>query len=215
MSRIKAGIQGWQSHPVYPVILPAMVALLLTGCGPKNFVNENDKLREENLKLIDQVDELNEQLELRLGEIETLQAQSAGERAIKDADPPVLAKLDFARYTGAVDTDDDGRDNLIRVYLTPLDHQGRMLPVAGLVKMQAAALLEDAPPALLASRTYTPAEFDAAYRTSFIGTHYTLELNLPESLDPAITSATVKVTLTEAVTGRELSHEQIVEIDAE
>jgi hypothetical protein len=82
--------------------------LPLSGCGPKNFINENDKLREQNLKLTQQVDELNKQMELRLGEIETLRAQSAGERAIKEADPPVLAKIEFARYSSAVDTNADG-----------------------------------------------------------------------------------------------------------
>lgn len=215
MSRINARTKRPTSHPVYPVILSALFVLLLAGCGTKNFLNDNDTLRAENMKLKQQVDELNKQMDLRLGEIETLRAASAGERAIKEADPPVLAKIAFARYTGAVDTNDDGRDDLIRVYLTPLDQQGRMLPVAGEAKIQAAALMDNAPPALLASRTYSPDQFDKAYRSNFTGTHYTLELPLPESMDPTITSATVKVTFTEAVTGRELSHEQIVTIDAE
>ena len=73
--------------PARPVILSMLVLLGLTGCGKKNFLNENDKLREQNLKLTQQVEELNKQMELRLGEIETLRAQSAGERAIKEAAP--------------------------------------------------------------------------------------------------------------------------------
>lgn len=232
MNRIKAGARMPGPHPVKPVIfskcfsfgssraarsitIVLLAAVCLTGCGPKNFVNENDKLRAENLKLKQQVEELNEQMELRLGEIQTLRAKSQGERAIKDADPPVLAKIEFSRYSGAIDTDSDGRDDVVRVYLRPLDHQGRMLPVAGSVKFQAAALQDDAPPALLATRTYEPADFDAAYRDNFTGHHYTLELKLPDSLDPAITSATVKATLTEAVTGVVMSHEQIIPIKAE
>jgi hypothetical protein len=196
-------------------VLPLLGAFAVTGCGPKNFENENDRLREENLKLQQQVDGLNEQMELRLGEIEALRAETAAERAIKDADPPVLAKIELERFTGAIDTDEDGRDDLIRVYLIPLDHQGRLFPVAARVKVQAVAIHDDAPPALLATRTYEPDEFDSAYRANFTGYHYTLELNLPESLDPAVTSATVKVTLTEAVTGHVLSAEEILEIDAE
>ena len=57
------------------------------------------------LRLKQQVDELNEQMELRLGEIDGLRAKAAGERAIQDADPPVLAKIEFERYTGALDTE--------------------------------------------------------------------------------------------------------------
>lgn len=215
MVRIKARVRGWMSNPAYPVILSALVCLILAGCGPKNFVNENDKLREENLRLRQEVDQLNGQMELRLGEIETLRAQAQGERAIKDADPPVLAKIEFAKFTGAVDTDDDGRDDLVRVYLTPLDQHGRMLPVAGRLKIQAVAILDDAPPTLLASRTYEPDEFDAAYRANFTGYHYTIKLPLPDSLDPKVTSTTVKVSFTEALTGAELTHEQIVKVKAE
>lgn len=188
------------------------VALGLTGCGPKNFINENDKLREENLRLTQQVDELNNKIELQQGEIDSLRARTAGERAIKEAKPPVLAKIEHSAYSGAVDTDNDGSDDLIRMYLTPRDHQGRLLPVAGRLKIQAVAVQDDAPPALLAARTYEPGEFDDAYRANLTGYHYTIELPLPESIDPAITSVTVKTTLTEAVTGHALSVEEIVEL---
>lgn len=226
MNRITARMRKPDSHPVNPVILSKclsvyapiltlLTALCLTGCGPKNFVNENDKLRKENLGLKQQVGELNEQMELRLGEIETLRAASAGQRAIKDADPPVLAKIEFDRYTSAVDTDNDGRDDLIRIYLTPLDHHGRLFPVAGRLKLQAVAIQDDAPPALIASRTYEPNEFDDAYRANFTGYHYTLELKLPDSLDPTITSTTARATFTEAITGVVFSHEKIIPIKAE
>ncbi|GAB4194228.1 MAG: hypothetical protein Kow00105_08410 [Phycisphaeraceae bacterium] len=187
----------------------------MTGCGPKNFVNENDRLREENLKLARQVEELNKQLELRLGEIESLRAEAARERAIKEADPPILSGLEFSRYTAALDTDGDGRDDLVRIYLTPLDQKGRLLPVAGRLKLQAVAIPDDAPPALLASRTYEPDEFDAAYRANFTGYHYTVELPLPESMDPTLTSITVKASFTEALTGAVHVKEEVVAVDAE
>jgi hypothetical protein len=192
-----------------------IVTLTLSGCGAKNFLNDNDRLREENQALRHQIDELNEQMEFRLGEIEALRAKSAGERAIKDADPPVLAKIVFERYTGAIDTDDNGKDDVIRIYMTPLDHMGRLLPVAGRLKIQAVAIQDDGPPELLAERTYEPGEFDKAYHANLTGYHYTLELMLPESLDPAITSVTVRATFTEAVTGHVLTTEQLVGIDAE
>ncbi len=197
------------------VVCMLVVSLSLSGCGPKNFVNDNDRLREENLKLKHQVDELNEQMEFRLGEIEGLRARAAGGRAIKDAAPPVLAKIEFERYSGAVDADSDGKDDLIRIYMTPLDHLGRLLPVAGRLKLQAVAIRDEGPPELLAERTYEPDEFDKAYRANLTGYHYTLEMDLPESIDPAITSVTVKATLTEAVTGHVLTTEEIVAVKAE
>jgi hypothetical protein len=232
MDRMIDGARPPGSHPACPVILSEglslrapfaafmawvlAVALGLAGCGgPRNFINDNDRLREENLHLKQQIDELNEQMELRLGEIEALRARAAGERAIRDADPPVLAKLQIERYTGAVDTDGDGRDDLIRIYLAPLDHQGRLFPVAGRLKLQAVAILDDSPPAVLAQRVYEPDEFDKAYRANLTGYHYTLELDLPADMDADIRSATVKATFTEAVTGHVLTAEQIVPIEAE
>jgi hypothetical protein len=231
MDRIQDGTRMTGSHPDYPVVLSkcmssyvslpssvvcVLVVLLgLAGCGPKNFVNDNDRLREENLRLKQQVEALNEQMEFRLGEIEGLRARAAGERAIKDADPPVLAKVEFERYSGAVDADNDGRDDLIRMYLTPLDHLGRLLPVAGRLKLQAVAIRDEGPPELLAGHTFEPGEFDKAYRANLTGYHYTLELALPGSMDPGITSVTIKATLTEAVTGHVLTAEQIVPIKAE
>ena len=197
------------------VSMACVLAVALVGCGPKNFINDNDKLREENLKLKQQIEELNKQAELREGEIGSLRARTAGERAIKEATPPVLAKIEFTAYSRAVDTDNDGADDLVRLYLTPLDHRGRLLPVAGQLKVQAVALQDDAPPALLAARTYEPADFDDAYRANLTGYHYTIELELPDSIDPTITSVTVKASLTEAVTGHVVSVEKIIKIKAE
>ena len=189
------------------------LCLLHVGCGPKNFLNENDTLRAENLKLKQEIEKLNAQLELRASEIKTLRAQTSDKQAIREAKPPILVKLNFERYSGALDTDNDNKDDLIRIYLHPLDQHGRVLPVAGRLKMQVVAIQADAPPALLVERTYEPDEFDAAYRTSFMSYHYTIDLPLPESIDPEIKSVTVKAFLTEAVTGNELSHEQVIPID--
>jgi len=199
-----------------PLLWVLSAVLCLAGCGgPKGFLNENDRLREENLQLKQQVEALNEQMELRQGEVEALRQQSASERAIQDANPPVLVKIAFNRYSGPVDTNDDGRDDLIRIYLTTLDHRDRLLPVAGRLKLQVVTIHDDKGPELLAERTYEPDEFDDAYRSSFTGYHYTLELGLPESMDPAIKSVVVKATFTEAVTGHVLTEEQVVAVKAE
>ncbi len=191
------------------------LCLMHVGCGPKNFLNENDTLRAENLKLNREVEELNKQMELRLGEIKALRAQASDKQAIKEATPPILVKLTFERYSGALDTDSDKKDDLVRIYLQPLDQHGRVLPVAGRLKMQIVAILADAPPSLLTERTYEPDEFDAAYRTSFMSYHYTIDLPLPESIDPEITSVTVKAFFTDAITGNELTYEQIFPISVE
>lgn len=178
----------------YPPL--ALAALLLVGCGPRNFQNANDELRAQRLELRQRVATLEEDLQQRLGEIEALRAQVEGPSAqLPGARPPVFAAVKLGRYTGPVDVDGEGGDDLIRLYVKTLDQQGRMLPVAARAVVQAVHLRPDAEPVLYAERTWEPDAFDAAYRTGFTGTHYTLELPLD---DDAPDELTVKITVTSA-----------------
>lgn len=190
------------------MVMAMIVAGCLAGCrvGPRDFYNENDRLREENLKLQREVDTLNEQLNLRLGELSSLRQQvdRAGE-PIPGAQRPVLSLLRFDRYSGPLDDSGDGCDDRIRIYLRTLDQRGRFMPVAGRAHVQAVILRENQPPVQLAEQTFDPKQFDAAYRTGLMGTHYTLELPVPEDHpafhDESLVQVTVKVTFTEADTG--------------
>lgn len=195
-----------------------LCAGVLAGCqiGPRNFLNENDRLREENLKLSREVEELQAQLDLRLGEIATLRQQSqvaATQPALQGAQPPVLAKLALDRLSGPVDTDGDGQNDLIRIYLTPLDQQGRLLPVAGAAHLQAVAIPAEGEPFVVADRQYDAKAFDDAWRSNFTGSHYTLELSLPNPLPQEVGELTVKITLTEAA-GATLSTQKAFKVDS-
>lgn len=198
-------------------LLPAAMLLGLAGCqvGPRNFENENDRLRAENLQLQRQVRELQQQLDLRLGELEALRQQeaAAATQPMPGAEPPVLSKIALGRYSGAVDTDNDGRDDLIRLYLQAQDQRGRSLPVAGKVLVQAVAIPDQEPPEVIAQRLYEPAELDAAWRSGFTGQHYTLELPLPDALPEGVSGLTVKITFTQANTGRMLTIQEVIRGD--
>ncbi len=183
--------------------------------GPKNFENENDRLRAEVLEMQRQVRQLEEQLTLRAGELRALRQQAEeGTRPIEDATPPALAAIRLDRYTGTVDTDRDGTDDTLRVYVRPVDGNGRFLVVAGRVSVQLIAAREGRPARTVAEKTFTPAEFDAAYRSGFAGTHYTLELPLPSPLpEDAAGPATVYVTFTEATTGASFTEQRAATIE--
>ncbi len=189
-----------------------MLAVGAIGCsGPRNFENENDRLRAENLELNRKVASLEEQLSLRRGEVETLRRQVEGRsRAIEGVDPPVLAKLEIGKFSGPIDTDGDGCDDLIRIYLRTLDQRGRMLPVAGRASVHAVVIHEESAgsPRTLARRDYNPDDWTRAYASNFTGTHYTLELPLDEPVPDDAGEVTVKVILTEGSTGTVLSVEQ-------
>lgn len=191
------------------------MAAPLGGCRmmlgtPRDFRNENDRLRRENMELRRQVEQLNERLEARLGELEGLRRQldRAEAAPMPDAEVPTLARLRMGRYSGGVDTTDDGVDDLIRVYLRPLDQRNRIMPVAGRAEIRAVGIPADDEPRVLAQRAYTPAEFDRAWRSGFTGSHYTLELELPDDLPEEIEEVTVRVRFTQAQTGHELTTQQ-------
>ena len=157
------------------------------------------------MELKRQRDQLEQKLELREGELQTLRDKlSRGTtQPMPGAESPTLAKITMGDYSGGVDDDDDGIDERIRVYLRPLDQKGRVMPVAGRAEMQAVHIPDDGQPRGIARRTYDPKAFDEAWRSGFTGRHYTLELALPDELPEAIEQLTVKVTFTQADTGVE------------
>ena len=192
----------------------AVAALLvLSGCAGGGFENENDRLRAVNLQLQRELERVNAQLDLRTREVQVARQQlSGGVQPVEGARPPQLATIAFDRYSGAVDTDGDSVDDIVRVYIQPLDGQGRFLPVSGKATARLVAIPESSPPTVLAERTFGPSEWDAAYRSTFMGTHYTLELDLPQPLPDDLAEATLHVTLTEGETGVAFTQQQVIRI---
>jgi len=188
------------------------------GCqGPHNYTNENDKLRRENLYLSTQVKKLENAVQLGQSQARVLEARADRGQAIRgveQSDIPQVAAIEFSRLSGAVDTDGDGRDDVIRVYVRPVDHLGRFLPAIGPAVVQAVAILPDREPEVLAHRKLSPKQFEASYRTGLTGSHFTLELPLPASWSGEVEQVTVKLTFTDAATGANHSHEQPMAIKA-
>ncbi len=190
--------------------LPTLLALsLAAACGPRNFLNENDQLRAERLELQRQLEQLNTQIENLMAEKAALRQQlETAPAPLPGAEVPTLSRVQFGRYSGPMDDDGDGRDDLIRVYVQTLDQHGRMMPAAGRAALQAVVIPDQKPPFVLAQRTFNPPEFEKAYRSGFTGTHYTLELPLPEDVPENVKQLTVKLTFVEHLTGVELSAQE-------
>ncbi|MEM1211466.1 MAG: hypothetical protein AAGI68_04125 [Planctomycetota bacterium] len=180
--------------------LLVLIAASLPAClsaGPRNFENENDALREERQKLEQQLAETQAALTRRESQLRALQAKHAAPSgAATQPANPQLATLRFAALSGPIDTNDDGADDTLRVYLQTLDDQGRFLPAFGVARLQAAWLRDEQPPVLLVDTALNQSEFNAAYRDNFVGTHYTLSADLPNPLSPKLDALAVKATLT-------------------
>jgi len=191
----------------YPVLVLAVALMSLPACsrGPRNFENENDRLRAENLELQRSVDALEQTLARRDAELATLREQVDGARPLAGVAAPALTTIELGRYSGPVDTDADGRDDVMRLYLKTQDQHGRTLPVEGVAEVKL-VLLGDAEqePASLVGRAYEAEALRERYRSGFTGTHYTFELPL-DAAPAGVSSVAARVRLTNAATG--VAHE--------
>jgi hypothetical protein len=189
----------------------AMVMLLVSCAqGPDKISRENDRLRKSNLKLTRKVEKLEQDIEARVNQVNSLQKQLGRSPKTQNGELLQAASIGFGRYSGALDTTKNGRDNLLRIYLLTLDQRGRFIPVSGKVNLQVAHLTEGQPPKIIAEKTFAGKDLDKTYRSGVTGTHYTLETSLPSESpgSPGLDHVAVRVTFTDAATGSILTHEK-------
>lgn len=173
--------------------------LLLTGCqSRKTFLNQNDELRAERQRLTQRVEELEQQLTLRESELAALKT---AERAspIPGVEPARIVGIILGSYSGGIDTTRDGKPDQMRVYLRPVDRDGRFMAAAGSARLRLIHTPADGQPTTLLDKTWDPAGFRGTYRSGFTGTHYTLAALLEDILpDPIPQQITLQVDFTEA-----------------
>lgn len=183
----------------------AACLVAMASCGPSSntLSRQNDELRRQNLDLQRQVEQLQEKIRLREGQVAAMEQQIQSPTPVPGADVPQLAAIDFARYTGAIDTDGDGRTDTVRAYIKTVDQEGRFLPVAGRAVAQVIASAPHEEPRRLAEKTFEPAAFAKSYRSGITGTHYTLDVPLPADTGEsgALGNVTLEITFTDARSG--------------
>ena len=184
------------------VIVGAACVFNAAGCGSgKGFLNENDRLRRENMELTERAAAAEQRaagLEADLAAART----AAGLTWPEGVDRPVCASVEIDGLSGGVDTDADGIDDILRLYVVTLDGKRRFVQTVGQLRVTAAAIEPGQEALTAAARTLSAAEFDAAYRSGLTGTHYTVEFSLGEAAPRGIESLTVRVALTDASNGR-------------
>ena len=193
-----------------PILI--LIALLLGGCGSqKSFLNENDALRRENLELKQKVEKLESQNASLKGGNEQLAAQLA--RAlelpgnVRLDQLPTPSRITVGRYSAALDTDRDGRLDIIRVYISVYDQNGRFVPLAATAAAQAVAIDPPAPPRVVSEIKLDADAFEKAYRSGgFTGPHYTIELPLND-VPADVEEVTVKISVTPLTSAKALTTE--------
>jgi hypothetical protein len=177
--------------------LAIVLALAPVGCrvgalGP----SPNDPLRDENRSLR----ESNAELSARVAELEAKLAAVEAERVEGGVDPEVVAQTPAAtrlelKSSSVVEPvrGQPGR-GVARVWLEPVDGRGRFVQVTGWLEVAITALPATGPAVAIGSIRLGPAEVRDAYRSGFMGTHYTVEV--PVDLAAAGTSPNFAVSAT-------------------
>ncbi len=164
----------------------------------------------------DQVAKLQRDVELREAEVKQIQQRTTpnilkGPDA-KGIEVPRLVALEFDRFSGVLGGSGEGIGKAIRLYVKTKDQEDHIIPVAGRAKVQVVAIRVGKPPLVVTERTFDPLAFDQAYRTGLTGTHYTLNIPLPNVLPPDADSLTVKLAFQDAATGATVTQEGVFPI---
>ena len=197
------------------ILLAVLAVVWASGCsvtvGGGN--KTTGEIVKENLSLRKDVMDLEEKLSLREAEVKALRQQvEAGKHPLPGAKPPVLSRLELARYTGPVSTDGVVGDTEVIAYVKTEDQNGRMMPVAGEGLLQVVWIPNTGEPRLVVEKRYNPKMWDEAYRSNFTGTHYTLKAELPEGMPAGEYEGTLRVSFLQADTGARFSAQQPVKI---
>lgn len=90
------------------------------------------------------------------------------------------------------------------IYLSPSDRYGRFLQMVGRVSVSVFQLAADGKSQNLGQRDYSPRELRDAWRSGFMGTHYTLEVPLSAPDWKCEGTLTVKLKFTNGITGKQI-----------
>lgn len=176
----------------------ALVFALVTGCtvgGTSSAGAENDRLRKENRDLREQVALLTAQRDEALSKL----AGGAGVAASSR-----VAGIEIGRFSGFAPADAARPATAVLAYIQPYDGERRFTQVSG--ELTVTATLAPGPGVTgeaveIASRTLSPGEVRAAYRSGLTGTHYTVELPLTPALERRAGTLTIRAEFRDAESG--------------
>src|SRR6185436_11190168 len=89
---------------------------------------------------------------------------------------PHVTGIEIGRLSFAHDSDGDGRNDALTIYLNPTDGRGRFTQMVGPVSISAASVPAHADASTIGRASFTPAQVRDAYRSALTGTHYVFEV---------------------------------------
>lgn len=199
---------GWA--PLLPMVLLSIAAI--GGCGPKPSA-ANIELRKQVVDLEQEIDRLRHERDADRATIRALQADRPTTQSLPQDRLDELftvAGIRLGRLIGGLDSDQQPGDEAVRVYLAPFDATGDVLKAAGAVVVEAFDLSSDA--LRLGRWSFDVATTRAAWNSSGLLYEYVLDCPLEKVAVPSSGELTLRVTFTDALTGRSFSAQQLVRV---
>ena len=192
--------------------LLGIATLPLAGCGGDGSRRANVALRKQIQTLQDENQALREEAaSLRAARDYSAQADTPGAPATRPGVLFTTAGLKFGRLTGGFDEDDSPGDELLKVFVVPVDEAGDELKRAGGFEVTAFDAASD--DMRRVGQWTFPADEVGRHWVSLASLYgYTLDCPLPDPADPA-TDLLVRVKFTESLTGKTFT--DTVEADRE
>lgn len=199
------------------VVLGAMVPGAI-GCrlgGERSLAAENDALREERLTLRGELERLTaerNELLAKLSEEQSARARPLDEEALLALPRCVGVEIDW--LSGLVPTDSSLPATGCVAYVRPVDARGRLVQVAGEMRVEAIVLGESPGDEPLARgvTTLRPLELRDAYRSGLAGSHYEVGVAFGAALERSggDSPVLIRVELGDAVTSRVHHAERVI-----
>ena len=194
---------------------PAMLAVLFTAGGCL-FVPKSD-LDQANQQLEQTRAELRKVTESRDGLQAVVIDQQKQLRSLQRLGHVRLEKLfhveriELGRYTGPIDTNNDGAQDAIKVYLRPLDRAGHTIKAAGDVKIRLFDLAADPKQNLIGEYSWTADKIADQWSSSFMTYHFSFVCAWKDG-PPAHDQVTVRVEFVDYLTGKHFSAQKVCKV---
>lgn len=181
------------------------------GCeGPSPYQRLQNKLHTSNQQ-ISKLRRQNKQLRAALiaqgKQVETLQA--LGDLRLEKISHPI--KIELSRYSGGRDTDETPGDDVLKVYLRPIDKHGSAIKAPGDVKIQLYDLAAPPEQNLIGEYKWSVDEIQKHWKSSLMTQHYSLDCPL-ESDPPSHGEVTVRAEFVDYLTGFTLTAQRVCKI---
>ena len=191
----------------FSMVLAAAALLAGGGGGESPLWGSLDALKAENTELKLRVQSLQAQNDQLNEQVDTLSGLDKNVR-MKDLD--TLDKIQIGRHTGLYDLDKNGTNEVLAVYVEPLDMTQDYIKAIGHIEVELWDLDAPAAKAKLADWSLAPKDIETLWGGTIFTSYYRLQFPVAGILSGQEKNLTVKVTFTDFLSGKILSDQTAI-----